>query len=1706
MPKKSTSFKKLLCFLFLFISFSIQVRSQAISNYTFTASTATFVSLSPSPIVISAVTAGDLNSGRLSGIPIGFEFWYMGNRFTEVSASTNGFISFDNILTNNNYGAPNNLTNGIQRNVLAPLWDDLSLTGSTVSYMTSGTPGSRTFTIQFLSVRWDATANDGRMSFQIRLYESNGSIEFNYTQVNAGTALSNPSASIGINGPNAGTFRSVTSAGVLTTTETNNINTRPASNQRFTFVPTLLAAPAALTFSNVSQSGMTLNWQAVADATGYAIYKSSDGGATFAFESEVIGGVLSYTATGLDPNTSYVWRIYTVRESISPTTFRSGIQNTSFLFAYPFSGNALDVAGSNNNGTPQPFSGSPATLSTDRFGNANSAYSFDGVDDYISTSTSMNGPQVFSISIWFKSGVAGGKLIGFGSNQTGSSGSYDRQLYIGSDGKLYFGVYPGSVVTIPSINPVIDNKWHNAIAMMSSTGMKLYVDGVLQGTNPNTVAQSYSGFWRIGYDNTNGWTNIATNWWFNGSLDDIQISSYELSPAEIASLSSSAYANYGYTLPVTLNTSGIISGTQVNFPYLISIVDDNLKLSGDCDLSAPTPVFGKVTSSTGNDISFTDEFGAALSYDIEKYVPATGSLLVWVKLPFVSGSANKKLNILIGNPSAPANVSSNTWTADYKAVFHFNESTYSGSTVDATTTALVGTASNMNASNLITSGKVGNAYTYNGSNQQISVAASPVYAITGTSYTISAWINLSGAGNDQKVVTNQEIESVSNNDPDLPAKKGGYKIGLNNLIPESENRSTNGTTFSNRDTYPNVSGTSTKLNLNNWYYVQSVFNGDVVTTFVDGVERQRRSNSLPATSGRNLLIGVGEGGNLYWFNGIIDEVRISNIAKSTNWLLSEFRNQNNPSAITKGSIVANLSIASGFPGLIYTFTGNNTNFSTPGNWTSSIANVSGAPSGNFASIIIPAGKAPVLSADQSVYAISIANGSSLGLQGKILNVGCNVYNSGQILNSANSTLNFNGSIPSQQYFGSSVVTTLDNLSINNSSTGTVNISSNSRIDVLKLISITRGTLNTTGIGAGGVTLKSTASSNANIGPLISGTSDILGNLNIESWFTGGLNGSTTLQNYWRGTRLVSTPINDATLTTKTYKQLQSSMIITGNNGGGFDIGNSQRPYATTITKFIESTATQSFSPLTNINNPAPAGDGFFLFYRGDRSNYSVSGGFGVGTKIDAGSTTNQIYAVPESFAVTYTGPINKYTISRTIFNSNISGDIYNGYYALGNPYPSTISFSQFYNSNSGVIDNFVNIIKPGGAVATMSGGVYANWGSSAGDHSFDGYIQTGQGFYVKKSTAGSGTVNFSETHKLANINTPARLLSAPENSLGKITLMSADKTMGTLSPNISPQPVMRLSISNKLSYEETALVFGSGNSAGFGGYDAVHSTNNIVELSSISSDGKNLVINFLPEVEQIREVKLYVNNNETGEVKINFTDLTPVYDYRVILRDSYLGKDTDVLNKKEYSFTIDKSIEASYGAGRLSLIFERESQPYKLLSFTASKSGESAVLKWHTQHEKQTLSYDLEKSVDGVNFASLRMINASYVGSAFGDYNQTDVNTNKSVNYYRIKQFEPSGRVTYSSIESLDFSRSGLASQSFSVYPTIAERQINIKLDRSIQDNKVQVSIYNMVGNIVLSGSGTEHTVSQLPSGMYVVVVKDVVSGNQIGKSKFIRK
>ena len=99
----------------------------------------------------------------------------------------------------------------------------------------------------------------------------------------------------------------------------------------------------------------------------------------------------------------------------------------------------------------------------------------------------------------------------------------------------YFGV--GSArTTVASLASVSDNAWHHVVGTYTSgtNGMKLYVDGALQGSATATV-QSFTGYWKAGREHLTSWTNNPTDDYFDGTLDELAVYNTVLTPEQVTS-------------------------------------------------------------------------------------------------------------------------------------------------------------------------------------------------------------------------------------------------------------------------------------------------------------------------------------------------------------------------------------------------------------------------------------------------------------------------------------------------------------------------------------------------------------------------------------------------------------------------------------------------------------------------------------------------------------------------------------------------------------------------------------------------------------------------------------------------------------------------------------------------------------------------------------------------------------------------------------------------------------------------------------------------------------------------------------------------------------------------------------------------------------------------------------------------------------------
>jgi hypothetical protein len=178
-------------------------------------------------------------------------------------------------------------------------------------------------------------------------------------------------------------------------------------------------------------------------------------------------------------------------------------------------------------------------------GKLGKALSFGGVDDYVYTTTNYGNAsslKTITLSVWFKTSVSSGhKIIGLENDRTGNSSTeFDRDIYIGTDGKVYFRIYDnsGNKYTTSS-KTYTDGNWHHAVGV--STGdngvIRLYVDGVLQAeTAIGLMYTSYpSSYWRFGSYAYTSVTN-ASSGFFSGGVDEVRIYNRALSQTEITTL------------------------------------------------------------------------------------------------------------------------------------------------------------------------------------------------------------------------------------------------------------------------------------------------------------------------------------------------------------------------------------------------------------------------------------------------------------------------------------------------------------------------------------------------------------------------------------------------------------------------------------------------------------------------------------------------------------------------------------------------------------------------------------------------------------------------------------------------------------------------------------------------------------------------------------------------------------------------------------------------------------------------------------------------------------------------------------------------------------------------------------------------------------------------------------------------------------------
>ncbi|MFT4216806.1 MAG: PKD domain-containing protein [Micropruina sp.] len=155
----------------------------------------------------------------------------------------------------------------------------------------------------------------------------------------------------------------------------------------------------------------------------------------------------------------------------------------------------------------------------------------------VTTTTAEQAPTTFSVEAWVKTtSTLGGRIVGFGDqvNTSNVSTLYDRVLYLDTGGRPNLMINDTAVRTVTSTTAINDGNWHHVVGTVDDGGMQLFVDGIRVARDQRyTTPRTYSGFWRIGWDTTTGFTNKPSNSGLVGSIDEVAVYPRALSLTEV---------------------------------------------------------------------------------------------------------------------------------------------------------------------------------------------------------------------------------------------------------------------------------------------------------------------------------------------------------------------------------------------------------------------------------------------------------------------------------------------------------------------------------------------------------------------------------------------------------------------------------------------------------------------------------------------------------------------------------------------------------------------------------------------------------------------------------------------------------------------------------------------------------------------------------------------------------------------------------------------------------------------------------------------------------------------------------------------------------------------------------------------------------------------------------------------------------------------
>ena len=352
----------------------------------------------------------------------------------------------------------------------------------------------------------------------------------------------------------------------------------------------------------------------------------------------------------------------------------------------------------------------------------------------------------------------------------------------------------------------------------------------------------------------------------------------------ITAVRTCAVSGYNRYRAIVVDHTQIGGNDLSNFPLLVRLTSSDFATAanGGYVQNTVSQSGGGVSVTVPADIVFAaDPAGAKiLPFEWESYSSTSGAIVVWVKLPTISHLLNTTFYVLYGKSSTTTfqgNVH-NTWDSSFAAVWHLN---------DSSTPALDSSSNGKNAAannspSFGAPGQIGKAVSFASASTQYLSGSDNAFPAGSSPRTITGWYNPTTSGVAQFSYGSQVTGE-------------GNGILLNNATPP----------YLDYNGWASDFITTFSPSTGSWHYMAATYDGTTASVYSDGSTAQTMTESWNTVLGGTFYIGTNlPGDTSHYFNGALDEIRVSNVVRSAGWITAEYNNQKSSSTmVTLGAPV-----------------------------------------------------------------------------------------------------------------------------------------------------------------------------------------------------------------------------------------------------------------------------------------------------------------------------------------------------------------------------------------------------------------------------------------------------------------------------------------------------------------------------------------------------------------------------------------------------------------------------------------------------------------------------------------------------------------------------------------------------------------------------------------------------------------------------------